>query len=119
MQVAPGSVPYEKGERHRIRLGTASLFVTTRFALLNGEIVDDREWEECSEISNIQREISDKFGGRHDLLINVKRVAIRGGTRLYTCRDVTRLKAAQDRAIQAERLADRGGFIEHVVLDEL
>lgn len=82
--------------------------------LLNGDIVDDGELEECSEISNIQRTISDKFGGRHDVLINVKRVAIRGGTRLYTCRDVTRLKAAQDRAIQAERLAAIGEMLSSI-----
>lgn len=82
--------------------------------LLDGDVVDDEELDECNEISNIERAITDKFGGRHDVLINVKRVAIRGGTRLYTCRDVTRLKAAQDRAIQVERLAAIGEMLSSI-----
>jgi PAS domain S-box-containing protein len=82
--------------------------------LFDGDLIDDQELEECCEVSNVQRSIVDKFGGRHDLLINVKRVAIRGGTRLYTCRDVTRLKAAQDRAVQAERLAAIGQMLSAI-----
>lgn len=82
--------------------------------LFNGDIIDEHALEQSSEISNIQRAIFDKFGGRHELLINVKRVAIRGGTRLYTCRDVTRLKTAQDRALQAERLAAIGQMLSAI-----
>lgn len=82
--------------------------------LFHGDVIDERDLDECSEVSNIQHSILDKFGGCHDLLINVKRVSIRGGTRLYTCRDVTRLKVAQDRAVQAERLATIGQMLSAI-----
>jgi PAS domain S-box-containing protein len=79
--------------------------------ILGDDIVDDHELEMSSEISNVERVTLDKYGDQHDLLINVKRVAIRGGTRLYTCRDVTKLKEAQDRLVQAERLAAIGQMV--------
>ncbi|OLP20142.1 hypothetical protein BST81_01525 [Leptolyngbya sp. 'hensonii'] len=41
------------------------------------------------EIKNLERDILDKFGKPHTLLISVKRVCINGGTVLYTCRDIT------------------------------
>jgi len=41
------------------------------------------------ELTNIERRITDKQGRSHDLLISVKRVDIKGGSTLYTCRDVT------------------------------
>jgi PAS domain S-box-containing protein len=79
--------------------------------ILGDDIVDDHELEMSSEISNVERATLDKYGDQHDLLINVKRVAIRGGTRLYTCRDVTKLKETQDRLVQAERLAAIGQMV--------
>lgn len=66
---------------------------------------------EVTEISNIAVPIQDRDGRRHDLLVNVKRVDICGGTRLYSCRDVTELKQTQDRLVQSERLAAIGQMV--------
>lgn len=49
----------------------------------------------AGEIRNIERDITDKFGRLHSLLINVKNVSIKDGTVLYTCRDVTERKMAE------------------------
>ena len=57
-------------------------------------------WE--GEITNIERQITDKFGKPHVLLINVKRVAIEEGTVLYTCRDITEQKQANDKLRRME-----------------
>lgn len=48
------------------------------------------------EIRNIERRIMTKIGEERILLVNIKQVSIRGGTRLYTCRDVSERKAAQE-----------------------
>ena len=47
------------------------------------------------EIKNIERDIMDKFRQVHSLLINAKSVSIKGGTVLYTCRDITERKSAE------------------------
>lgn len=66
---------------------------------------------ETTELSNIAVAINNRDGQRRDLLVNVKRVEIRGGTRLYTCRDVTELNQAQQRLLQSERLAGIGQMV--------
>lgn len=60
------------------------------------------ELDEKGEIPNIEREIEDKSGRPHSLLINVKRVNIKGGTVLYTCRDVTERKRAEEMLRKSE-----------------
>jgi PAS domain S-box-containing protein len=47
------------------------------------------------EITNIERDITDKSGQIHSLLVNAKSVSIQGGTVLYSCRDITERKKAQ------------------------
>jgi PAS domain S-box-containing protein len=74
--------------------------------LLGEELFDLAELIERGELANIERSVVDRAGGAHDLLINVKRVAIAGGTVLYTCRDVTEHKRAQ-RQLQADQQALR------------
>lgn len=64
--------------------------------LLGADIFDPSELEQGAEIANIERRIKDKRGQEHVLLVNVKRVSIKGGTLLYSCRDVTALKRAQE-----------------------
>ena len=64
--------------------------------LLGSQLVDLEELKTSGEVSNVERQISDKAGRKHDLLVNVKRVAIEGGTGLYSCRDVTDRKRAED-----------------------
>ncbi len=46
------------------------------------------------EIRNIEREIQDKSGATHIVLVNVKLVSIKGGTMLISCRDITERKRA-------------------------
>lgn len=60
------------------------------------------------EVSNVVVSIRDRAGLPHNLLVNVKRVNICGGTRLYSCRDVTELKQIQEQLVQSERLAAIG-----------
>jgi len=48
------------------------------------------------EVKNIEHVIQDKSGVSHILLVNVKRVTIKGGTVLYTCRDITERKRAEE-----------------------
>lgn len=54
------------------------------------------ELERLGEIRNIERDITDKAGKVHYLLVNVKKVSINGGMLLYSCRDVTERKTAED-----------------------
>lgn len=59
--------------------------------LLGKHLFDWQELEKSGEIPNIEREVKDNTGKRHSLLVNVKRVSIKGGTVLYSCRDITDL----------------------------
>lgn len=65
-------------------------------ALLGQDVFDPGELAKAGEIPNIERMVTDKGGVQHDLLVNVKRVSIQGGSVLYTCRDVTALKRAEE-----------------------
>lgn len=63
------------------------------------------EWdllETAQEIENIERQVRDKAGRQLTVLVNVKRVAIEGGTVLYSCRDITERRQAED-ALYEER----------------
>ena len=64
--------------------------------LLGPDVFDPALLEHVEEIENTKRKISDKSGEEHVLLVNVKRVSIKGGTVLYSCRDITALKKAED-----------------------
>lgn len=70
--------------------------------LLGTDWFDPAELQKTGEIVNHELQIRDRSGETHELLVNVKRVAIRRGTRLYTCRDVTRRKEAEARLRQHE-----------------
>jgi C4-dicarboxylate-specific signal transduction histidine kinase len=74
------------------------------------------------EIQNIERDVLSKSGQPRTVLVHTKRVSIRNGTILYTCRDVTERKAAEvcARLAQAElahasRLAVTGELIGSIV----
>ena len=63
---------------------------------LLGEIsVDPVELYSVGEVQNIEIDVTSKDGAKHSLLLNVKRVAIKGGTLLYTCRDITDRKRVE------------------------
>ncbi len=52
--------------------------------------------EATEQLTNIEHEITDKFGQKHFLLINIKRVSIKEGTWLYTCRDISERRQILD-----------------------
>jgi diguanylate cyclase (GGDEF)-like protein/PAS domain S-box-containing protein len=63
------------------------------------------EWEQLEtalEIQNIERQVKDKAGKELTVLVNVKRFSIAGGTVLYSCRDITDRRQAED-ALYEER----------------
>jgi PAS domain S-box-containing protein len=62
---------------------------------LGGQLFDPQELDARGEIQNVEREVVAKGGEHRTVLIHLKRVAIRGGTVLCTCRDVTALKLAE------------------------
>ena len=64
--------------------------------LLGDDLIDADVLLAKGEIPNVERRIIDKNGGEHYLLITVKKVSIKGGTILYTCRDITERRHAED-----------------------
>jgi PAS domain S-box-containing protein len=71
--------------------------------LLGKKIFDPKRLNEGGEISNIERKITDKIGGEHILLVNVKNVSIKGATLLFTCRDITERKYAEEELEKAKQ----------------
>ena len=59
--------------------------------------------EISGEIKNIEHAISDKSKTIHNLLVNVKKVSIKEGTILYSCRDITERKKAEDALSESQR----------------
>ena len=70
--------------------------------LLGDGLFDPDELKGRGEIPNIEREIRDKAGDGHALLVTVKCVSIKGGTVLYTCRDITERKRAEEALRESE-----------------
>lgn len=70
---------------------------------LGESLFDDAELAANGEIRNVEREVTSKRGDRRTLLLQFKRVSIRNGTVLCTCRDITELKQAE-RELAAIRL---------------
>lgn len=58
-------------------------------SLLGRDLVDRRQLATAGEVRNIEHEIVRKDGGRRVLLLHIKQVAIKGGTTLYACRDIS------------------------------
>ena len=64
-------------------------------ALLGPNLFDSAELDAAGELRNLERVITDRSGAVHILLIDVKRVSIKGGTVLYTCHEITDRKHAE------------------------
>ncbi len=60
--------------------------------LLGEDVVDPGALADEGVLTNIECVATDKAGQDHSLLVNVREVDIQGGTRLYSCRDVTKRK---------------------------
>jgi PAS domain S-box-containing protein len=84
--------------------------------LLGKELFKHTELEASQKLTNIELEIKDKFGKIHVLLINILHVNIKGGTRLYICRDITeRKKAEQERETMRIKIEAERSFLEAVI----
>ena len=68
-------------------------------SLLGDAIFDPDELASSGEILNIERRIRDKSGTAHVILVNVKRVSVKGGTILHTCRDITERKRLEEEIV--------------------
>jgi len=78
-------------------------------------IVSGEELRERGEIYNITRTSADKHGVEHVLLVNVKRVHIKGGTRLYTFRDITELSKKEEELKRSERgYRELSTYLQHI-----
>jgi PAS domain S-box-containing protein len=64
--------------------------------LLGENLFVRTELAERRELCNIEREVTVKSGRRRTVLVHVKAVSIKGATVLYTCRDVTDLRHAEE-----------------------
>ena len=63
--------------------------------LLGDNLFDHSDLSARGEIRNVEREVTAKSGDRRTILIHFKRVSIKNGTVLCTCRDITELKRAE------------------------
>lgn len=70
--------------------------------LLGDDLFEREELDLLGEIHNLERTIVDKNGNPRTLLVSVKQVAIEGGTLLYTCRDITERKQAEEALRESE-----------------
>ncbi|GAB7008115.1 bacterio-opsin activator domain-containing protein [Halorubrum trueperi] len=60
--------------------------------LLGEDLFDRETLADEGVLKNIETTATDKAGREHTLLVNVREVAIQGGTLLYSCRDITKRK---------------------------
>ncbi|MFH0816939.1 MAG: PAS domain S-box protein [Methanobacteriota archaeon] len=64
-------------------------------ALMGADVFDQASLERANELRNIERIVIDKHRKPHTVLVNVKKVEIMYGTRLFTCRDITEYKRVE------------------------
>jgi PAS domain S-box-containing protein len=63
--------------------------------LLGADLFDPQTLAARKELHNIERSVRDKSGHTRILLVNVRQVSIKEGTRLYTCHEITELKKTE------------------------
>jgi PAS domain S-box-containing protein len=69
------------------------------------DLLRHEELERQGEVKNIETAIRDGHGRQRIFLTNVKRVAIKGGTRLFTLHDITERKRAEEKLRENEAAA--------------
>ncbi|NJB68446.1 PAS domain S-box-containing protein [Desulfobaculum xiamenense] len=85
--------------------------------LLGRGFFDLAELEARGEIRNIELSLTDRQGGPHELMVNVKRVNIQNGTVLITCRDITEKSLAEREArLKHEQLIHAGKMVSLGIL---
>jgi len=70
--------------------------------LLGGDPADAESLAEDGVATNVEWTATDADGDEHALLVNVREVSIQGGTRLYSCRDVTKRKQREEALAQLQ-----------------
>lgn len=63
--------------------------------IFGNDLFIPEELEAKGELHNIETAIRDRRGNEHTFLVTVKRVDIKGGTVLYTCRDISGRKRTE------------------------
>lgn len=71
--------------------------------LLGDELLDRDRLSSKGVLTNIECTATDKRGDEHTLLVNVRNVSIQGGTRLYSCRDITKRKQREQALTQLQQ----------------
>ena len=69
-------------------------------SLLGTNFFDLEELKRNKEIHNIELNVFDIHEKKHTILVNVKRVSIKNGTILYTCRDISEWKKSKEQNIK-------------------
>ncbi|QFU81402.1 bacterio-opsin activator domain-containing protein [Natronorubrum aibiense] len=64
--------------------------------LLGSNLFDREALADEGVLTNIECTATDRAGGEHTLLVNVREVSIQDGTTLYSCRDVTKRKHREE-----------------------
>jgi PAS domain S-box-containing protein len=72
-------------------------------SLLGEDLVERAQLDAEGEIRNVEREVTSKTGEKRHVLVHIKRVSIGGSTRLYSCRDITDRRRAEEE-VRAARL---------------
>ncbi|WP_135822431.1 bacterio-opsin activator domain-containing protein [Halostella litorea] len=71
--------------------------------LLGNDPADPDRLADEGVVRNVEHTATDKDGEEHTLLVNVRNVSIQDGTRLYSCRDVTKRKQRERALTQVQR----------------
>ena len=97
--------------------------------LLGEDLFDEAALAEQGVLTNIECTATDKVGEEHTLLVNVKEVSIQGGTRLYSCREITKRKEREQalttlhdtarRLLSAETKPDAAELLVNDIVDGL
>ena len=71
--------------------------------LLGADLFDEEQLATDGVITNVETTAPDKDGDEHTLLVNVRNVSIRDGTKLYSCRDITKRKQREQALTQLQQ----------------